>query len=619
MKTAIFIYKTGQIAELPELLETIEGKYDVIACGADIEFLLEEKDIPYRSVRDARTVSAKDRSLISIDLVEALLQSDELSYFSHRNIHLGRLFFPAFFYYFFHFLYYLDIAISILEEPYDRVMVHAGVGGEGPALGLLAKLGIQALPDALRLVCEKRDIKLQILAASTLQGGFLEQLEQWMFSVKRATFGLLMRVLNVGVRMFVGKKKIRILASENWKNIGPLIHELPECELVLLDRAESLKIGLRGIVRNRMQFVHSDVFLTRTMSRNAHEASVAFLQKWESIKSEHAVLQRAMFCGYALKPILEEVMQEICLSSEKVMRTIEGTWAMMNVLKPDIVVVRASASQQAHFIVLCEVARLLGIPSLEIQHGMLSVAPESETKNHSAEYIAEYGPLDRKLWEDHRYAPRSTPLDIGSPRFDAYISEKNIREKNPGVCEILHIAPQMSLFGYSDSYDVLEYFKNIASATRGMLNAHVTVKLRASHADEAYYHEALRRAFGDIPYTVAIFESLIDLFSAADVVVSSYSTVLLEALLSGKPVIFDASLPIYASVARFDLKPHRDAGALVVVETGQELAVALAHLVKNPNERKELSVRAEKFMRENYLFRDGKSSERLAAAIRRLC
>lgn len=557
-------------------------------------------------------------NLMAMDVGERLLNREEFS-FSYRGIPLGRIFIPPLHYYLVYFLYYLDIAISVLEEPCERVILYASVVHEVSTMGVLAKLNSQALPDALRLVCRKRGITLDILATATLQDEFLWQFQRRVFIVKRAMFGLLMRALNAGIRAFVGKKKIRILASELWKNIESLIHELPECELVLLDRAESAAVGLRGIIRSRMQFIHSTDFVTGAMRRIAHNSSAAFLERWEKEKMKHKTLQQTSFRGYALLPILEEVMQNILLSSEKVARDIEGAWTMMEMLRPDIVLVRASTSGQTHFAVLCEVARLVGIPSLEIQHGMLSVAPESETKNRAAEYIAEYGPLDRRLWNEYGNAPRSELIDVGSPRFDAYIAEKQTREKKPGVCEILYIAPEVSVAGYSDSYDVCAYVKNIASAARGIPHAQVTIKLRASHAHEAFYREALRRAFGDAPYTIAIFESLVDLLPAADVVVSSYSTALLEALLSGRPVIFDASLPIYASVAHFDLKPHRDAGALVVVETGPELTAALARLVKNPKERNELSARARKFMRENYLFHDGKSSERLAAAIRRLC
>ena len=346
---------------------------------------------------------------------------------------------------------------------------------------------------------------------------------------------------------------------------------------------------------------------------------MTILQKWESMKSEHTMLQQAMFRGYALKSILEEVIQEVYLSSEKVVCGIEGTWAMMHALKPDIVVVRAGASAQTHFAVLCDVARLQGIPSLEIQHGILSFAPESETKNRAAEYIAGYGPLDSKLWKEHGYAPNSIPLDIGSPRFDAYIAKETKFEEDHTTFNILYIAPRVAVdgLGLSDSYDVSEYIKNIASAVREIPNVHITVKLR-SNWYESFYREILQRALKDISYTVAISESLVGLLPKADVVVSSYSTVLLEALLSERPVILDASLPIYASLAHFELQTHQEAGALIVTETAEELTEALEELAHNSAKRSEISKRVGRFMKENYLFHDGKSSQRLAGAIRTL-
>jgi hypothetical protein len=48
MKTAVFIYESVQVDALPDLLKELGAAeaYDIIACGADIEFLLEEKNIP---------------------------------------------------------------------------------------------------------------------------------------------------------------------------------------------------------------------------------------------------------------------------------------------------------------------------------------------------------------------------------------------------------------------------------------------------------------------------------------------------------------------------------------------------------------------------------------------
>jgi hypothetical protein len=603
MKTAIFVFEAAQVALLPRLLETAGQAVEIIACGADIEFLLEEKKIPFRSARTMLTMHPYERLAHCNVLSQQIMETKAFAFFKHRDIDIAALFTPTLFYYLTYFLYYLDLIISTLEtnEYYNAVLIPSQVTLL-PAAGLLAEFNLTAFADALTLVCRRKHITLQKYK-----------------NVKRKLFGLSLSLLNGYMRFFVPHKKIRLLGSEMWKNINTLMDELPDSELILIDRAEALKIGWRTIIKHRMQFVHADSFAPRSVRLMAHKKTLEFKATWQTEKQNHTKFLEYAFRNYSLTKIFDSAIERFLDDSERVIRDIDATFAMYKHLQPTVVMVRAGTSAHTHFPIMCEVARQLHIPSLEIQHGIFSIGRETETSNRAAEYIAEYGPHERELWQKHGYAKRSTFIDIGSPRFDPFISNDAMRKPlNDGNFKILNIAPPWYIGAFNDSWDILEYFRTTANAVRGIPNAKVTIKLRATNQGEVFYREAIKRAFGDVPYDIVLYESLVELFPKADIVVSCHSTALLEALLSHKPLILDASLPVYTELARNDFEAYRNAGAFEVAETQDELRLIVQKLASNESARTLLSNRAATFMHEKFLFEDGKSSKRLADFIQTL-
>jgi len=620
MKTAVFIYETIQVKALSDLLKKLGATeaYDIIACGADIEFLLEEKNIPYVSAHPFRAIPTTERLIHAKKIGEDIFDEPALSFYTYKGVSIGKLFVPSMQYYLMMFLYDLDIVAAALLGSYKKVLTYAPAVTISPLARVFDTLSNQAYPDALHVVCEKQGIELGIYTLPGTSRGLSGVLREKLFDLKRAAFGAAMRVLNVYVRARIHKKKIRILASELWKNIEPLMSELAESELLLLDRAESLQIGFRNILSHRMQFVHTSDFITPAMHSEQRAQALHFKKQWKEYKAESRTANEAMFAGHALRSILISAVDHFIHASERVLREIDGSQGLIEFFTPDVVMVRAGISAQTHFAVLCEIARLHDVPSLEVQHGILSAFEGDFTSNPSPEYIAEYGPIVREELEKHNFAPRSTFIDIGSPRFDVYTKQQERKPMEDGTFRILHIGPQLSPGGWNDSYDVIDYFNTLASAARHIPHVHITVKLRATRVSEDFYREAIARAFKDIPHDIAIFEPLSELFSKADVVVSGHSTSFLEALLSGKPLIIDTSLPIFAELTRVDLGRHLAAGALKTAGTPEVLRDTLQTFAQSPKECEAASKRALQFMREHYLFNDGKSSQRLADFIRSL-
>lgn len=620
MKTAVFIYETAHVAALGEFLKKLQPSeaYDIIAYGADIEFLLEEKGIEYISIRQLRTISTPDRLIYVKKLGEKILNDDSFLFFSYRQISLAKLYVPALQYYLARLTYHLDIVATLFKDPYVRVILPAPTSNPGSTAAILERFNTWALPDTVTLICKEKKIPIEFIESKVRKLQYTQKIRQSIFTLQRVIFGTVLEVFNLFVRLFSPRKKIRILGSELWKNIAPLMSELPESELILLDRAESLKIGWESIMKNRMQFMQPRYFINRVAKKEIKNTLDKFSSEFRNTYERGCVVG-VEYCGYSLDSIINKILNHIVSKgAERTLIEIEGSWRMIGHVRPDVVLVRAGISAQTHFAALCEVARLHKIPSIEIQHGIFSVFEGDYGKNPSSEYIAEYGPLVRTQLEEHAYAPRSHFIDIGSPRFDAYVQQPTPEKSSNKNFEILHVGPQLSPGEWNDTYDVYDYFETMASAAKNLSNIHITIKLRGGYVGNSFFKEVIQKTFRGLNYTVAITESLVDLLAYSDVVVTAHSTAYLEALLARRPLIVDASLPIYAALSHADLSPPLEAGALIIVETPSALKDALTRLIFDKKECSALSIRAEEFIHKNYLISDGQSSKRLAQAIRAL-
>jgi hypothetical protein len=620
MKTGVFLYNSSQVDQLPTLLSAVGSSesYDLVAFGADIESLLAEKGMKFVSVREMRKMPTPERLILAKEVGERVLNDGTFSFFSHNTISLARLHTPALQYYLGVFFYYIDIVRSISER-YEKIVISEPSSHPGPAASILELYNATVVVDSARVISQQRNIGLRIVRIKASQNKARTLGKQKIFEIKRAIFGALLSLHNAYVRVRVPEKTIRILGSELWKNIAPLMKEFSEAELVLLDRTEFFSLKRTELFRNRVQFVQFQDFISRKAKTKIWERQKEFFHAWESIREGKPSCLRVEFEDLDLTSHLTQVVERIITEGgRRALNEIEGSAGMLALLKPHLVLVRAGISAQTHFGSLCESARRAGIPSLEVQHGILSVFKGDLTNNPHSEYIAEYGPLVRTELETYGFAPRSRFVDVGSPRFDDYRYLKEEKSNDSSAPRLLHIGPPLYPGGWNDSYDVIDYFESLAKAVSDIPDIQITIKLRATRAEEDFYRGVIKKAFGSTQYRIAIFEPLAELLSQTDIVVSCHSTAFLEAMIAHKAVIVDATLPIYSALAKADLASYFESRAVMVAWNEKELKESVTLLAQDKIKREILAQNAGEFVDKNFLLSDGKSSMRLAEAIRKI-
>jgi hypothetical protein len=410
---------------------------------------------------------------------------------------------------------------------------------------------------------------------------------------------------------------MRVLVSDHWRNISPVLERLPHCEVVMIDRTEAVRAGLRNIWRFRMRFMHASSFRSPAGPAQHMDAAKAMQKRWSETKQE-GILDSFAYKGIALQGVVEGLFDEIFLGRvPSLLEEVDQFYAMLQGLAPDIVMLRATVSQQLHFALLAFISKHLGIPSFELLHGMEYPGPGSHDSRHLAEYFGVYGKHTQRQMARWGFSEQQLPV-IGSPRFDAYAKSKTTRETSaqPKGMTIFCTAPEIFFGATYDSYDIEEYFDMVAGAAKSVPSARVIIKLRAGGNRKTFYTRVIENAFKGVEYSIAEHEALGVLFAQSDVAVSCQSTVTLEAMQCGVPLVLLAATPGEEMMLTFNFKEMTDVGAVVLCHSGQELATALKSLSDSSN-RQTMSERASAYLKSEFAF-DGRAGERTAALIRSL-
>lgn len=621
MKTALILYEVSQLASLDALMAKwgVAGEVpQIVSLDAEIDFALEKRGIPFVSGKTLQDRATPAAYLEAYEVTSALYDNEGMSFLKYRDVSLlDSLRFSTQIYilYLFH---YIDIILRFVESAPEvkRLVVPVSPVPVSKTSDPLAVEESHIVYEAARLVAERRgiDCELYDMCSTALQ--VKNQWQGRVFASKRALFGAALSLLNVVVALRP-RRPIRIIASDYWRSLIPILEQLPEAELLLLDRSQALHAGLANIWRHKARFVHIADFLSRTWNRRASAHAKRCVETWMAVRVEVLASLDLTFRGVSITSTAERILTHLIKTAvPDIIRDIEGAYAMYKRLSPDTVLLRASVSRQRHFSILPLVAQEVDIPALEVQHGGEYLGPGSGTRRHAAYYLATYGPLVCEEFRTLGYEEERL-LAVGSPRFDAYMRNAQnapAREQKSGLV-ILSNTPTMDVSERYGTYSIEEYFKTLGEATRHIQDVRLLVASRSTTIRAAFLAEARARGLAGVNYESVGTTPLPELFRQADIFVCSYSTVAYEALLYRLPVILAAFAPVEKMMADFHFSHFEKAGALRIAHSPEELSALLQKLSVDAEARARMSAAAETFMREQFSF-DGHASERIARLIR---
>ncbi|KKW39694.1 MAG: hypothetical protein UY89_C0015G0003 [Parcubacteria group bacterium GW2011_GWA1_54_9] len=634
-ESIFFLYELAHIDAcirfLDEHPQVREGGYLIVPSGLKIEYALAEKGLPFRSLREYRPRDTS-RFRLAEEWTVKTFDSPQWKWFQYRGVSLTQMFFLNIQDYFLRLLYYGTILENLLvRHPAARRLVVFPSSHSLQAVPvqkissvrqqpLLREL-LVAVVSCARLIGAQRGIEVVIpvvIPHATVSVKRL-RLGRLVFALKRALLELGMDIYNASITLLRPRGTPRILASDYWRNIEPILSQLPRGELMLFDRTETFKAGVKNLWRYRVRLYNFSSFSVRNRKRVRAEAERMFKERWHELRAHG--LPEYSYSGFALRPLMVEALDGLCANViPQTLRDIDGAYAMLTRLAPDVVFLRASVSLQTHFDILAQVARARGIPSLELQHGLENLGPGSYSKRHSAEYIAVYGPVIQEEFVAVGYPRERIPI-VGSPRFDSYqrAADPSATDRSEGRkgMAVLCIGTLVGVESAQDEYDLEDYYLALARALEKVPGSSVVIKLRPGSAHERFYLSTIERIFARVPHTIAQYESFPELFDSTDVVASYYSTTVLEALKFGKPTIVYSGEPREEAMIRYHFTRYAEAGGLLTAYTQEELEEAFRSLAGDTALRTRLAERANKAIKQFHLF-DGGASGRIVELIERL-
>lgn len=602
--TYFVITSSAQLRDALKYREEHPGAW-LIAADFWAERALEQQNIPFVSLRTFSPPSSEDEEwwVRAQDIAREWYRLPEMASFTHDGVRIGEALEPMLEMYLSRLLQYVRFFLEMKEKHPDvEICVPDSEQKASATAGPLATFEGRVVADAARMVRSgasiaklSRDVALFPPAPRAA----------WILSLYNAMIRLLPR------------RPVRLYASEYWSHISAVMDELPQAEVVLMERGEFANIPWNKLIKHRVRFRHpSDILVARAQ---ALSEGASFTGEWENART--GVEKFLKKCDERLdwSPVLE-ACEHLVRYAPRVVADYEGLRALLNEENPAVVLQRASiGGRQHHFFLLANIARQLHIPSVELQHAGAVFDARSVHSRLGTTYLAAYGAVEREEYAKNGYGTERIVV-VGSPRFDAYArnaqryggdreSTLRLLGLHPRRRTVLLAVPNEQ-FGLSSldfsSYDIADFFRVARLVRNALPDLQFIFKFRADPSPEK--HAFIRGLFPDGGVAVA-FGDPVPLLQASDIVTVGNSTMMYEAMLTGRPLILYPWKPW-----DYHLELYR--GAASYARTSEELINIIKRFADDAEYVANIVAQGEQFLSRHAF--DGKSAVRTAEFIQKL-
>jgi len=252
------------------------------------------------------------------------------------------------------------------------------------------------------------------------------------------------------------------------------------------------------------------------------------------------------------------------------------------------------------------VSRSLGVPTLIVQHGIVADHPI-------------YGPIcaDKYAMFGHAFKDALVkrgvnPDDIvvtGQPRFDVLVNTKY--DKN-WIYEKLGISKEKGLivFASTDLPDDERELtvRELCTAMQQFPDIQLVIKPHPSD-DGAMFVDLVRKFNSD---AIVVHDHLYELLSACDLLITTWSTVGLEAMILDKPIV------VINLMGRPDMTSYVEKSAAIAVNMPNTLSGIIGQILYDDDTIQRIKEGRNKYILDYTYRSDGKASERVAKLIQKM-
>lgn len=433
-----------------------------------------------------------------------------------------------------------------------------------------------------------------------------------------------------------GKKNI-LLFTQDWTDIGNGLKGDPNSYTILrnilqskaynvlpLDVVGDIHVQWKSIKEKKFPFIPYDYFISKSYFDSRIRKNIKSLRNrlsilWKKLENNEDIRKILAYDGldlfYALKPRVKSYFFNEYDSFIGAARNIEIGMRLIEDYHIDATI---CIDENGHSRFLVFASRLRNIRSIGVQHGI--IYRHHPSYNYSRADLFKYKnkidcilPDKTAVFGNHfknlllkcgNYRPEQIEI-TGQPRTDIYIeNEKKYSRKR--LCKSLRIDPNKKIIVFAprlwkQSPESKVALNEIVNSLRGIKDAALIIKVH--HVDDnSFYHEFLSGS----GYNAVVTKEtdLYTLLYCSDLVISISSTVMLDALIMGKPVIQLNLLENY------DFFEGLEGKVFEKVTDKKDLPEAVKRVLYNKKLFKKTEKQRKKFISEYYYKVDGKSTER---------
>ena len=594
-------------------------KGSVVALDQEVLALLAAQGTAATALPDISRSPDGDRELLERTraMAREWYASPEMSFLMHDGVNVGEQYEVAVLYY----IQTLHYFVSVLSQALAFFPGASGVVIPETHIRVpdtadpTAKHKENLPVDVMRFLCERAGLPLDVVPAPrTLHA---HSTTVWRAALRFAT-RIAVPLANALVTYSTPARPVRLFSSDPWYRIAPFVESMQDVELVMSRRAELTSMGIIKAWRARARFHHGLDFADAAVRARARAAAGKMQEAWERVRTRPALSVAYAHEGVEYWPVARQVFDTIVrerLADD--IAIIEGTKRMLAHYR--IACVLLFASTKGYNLVLARVAGRLGIPSIELQHALTNNEKSLVHCRLNSAYLASYGALTDSMYESWGIEP-SRLVSVGSPRFDVYAhpdhkAAQALRERL-GLGKELSVLcniPQIYLsleYGNYTSWEAYDYIQDLAWVL-GQVPVQPLLRPKPGPWHQSFYHRKETKELFARGRMVQN-ESLQALLWMCDIVVSSSSTMVLEALLAHKPTVM-----YVPKLLDHDFDAFEESGAVRMARTREELLGHVRELAASSDARQAQVRAADAFIRRGFMT-DGGSAGRVAALIRRV-
>ena len=341
---------------------------------------------------------------------------------------------------------------------------------------------------------------------------------------------------------------------------------------------------------------------------------------WEDLRENQEFREALVYRGIPLAEVLADRFKSFFSKAvPELIEHIEGADWLIRRLKPRILVIGGDVSAASRAV--SRAFRRRGLPVLVLQHGAVSVDMGGfHVMPLEGDRQAVWGDLPREWHLQRGKAPESQVV-TGNPGFDAmaagwYPPTEEARRR-------LGIDPQQRVILLTTEWlsgtssvvtveDEERFIRHTLRALKRFPDHRVVVKLHPGYQPE---YEGLVRAIAEregIAVTLAK-KGLWDLLAISDVVIISNSTVGLEAMILGRPVVV-----VHAFEGMEEVPYVASGAALGAASRPEEIAKAVEKALHDKGAREAMAQARDAFVLKYASEQDGLASTRVAQLIQEM-